>query len=125
MKKINRITINSLQQEAKMSEHNEAFQVLTRMQNCRVGVGARLESVENPSFFVEVLVSLCTSDHTVNLDLVEKNLHLLKQLEKRGYALNCEDDGSISCELTVSSNNLAAECEAIINLVGENTYTHV
>ena len=123
MKKINRITINSLQKEAKTSEHNDAFQVLARMQNCRVGVGARLETAENPYFFVEVLVSLCTSDHTVNLDLVEKSLHLLKQLERWGYALNCEDDGSISCELTVSSKNLAAEYEAIINLVGENTYS--
>lgn len=118
MEKINRLNINSLQKEAKVSEHNEAFQILARMQNCRVGVGARFESAETTSFFIEVLLSLCTSDHTVDLNLVERNLHLLKQLEKRGYALSCEDDGTISCEHAISSKNLAAECEVIINLVG-------
>jgi len=122
MKEINGINIDSLLKKAK-SKHNEAFQVLARMQNCRVGVGARLESVEYPSFFIEVLASPCTNDRAVNLEFVETNLRLLKQLEKRGYVLNCEEDGSISCELTVSSKNLAAEYEAIINLVGENTYS--
>ena len=116
MNEINRINIDALQKKAK-SEHNEAFQVLTRMQNCRVGVGARPESAENPSFFVEILVTLCTSEHSVNLELVEKALLLLKQLEKRGYVLNCEEDGSISCELTVSLKNLKAECEAILDMV--------
>ncbi|MFX0201473.1 MAG: hypothetical protein ACFFCW_35600 [Candidatus Hodarchaeota archaeon] len=116
MGETNRININSLKKEAK-SKHNEAFQVLARMQNCRVGVGARLESAETPSFFVEVLVNLCTSDRSVNLELVEMNLLLLKQLEKRGYVLNCEEDGSISCELTVSSKNLIAECTAILDIV--------
>jgi len=120
MKETNRINIDSLQKEAK-SKHNEAFKVLARMQNCRVGVGARFELAENPSFFVEVLVILCTIDRSVNLELVEKNLFLLKQLEKRGYVLNCEEDGSISCELTVSSKNLIAECEAILDVVRGNT----
>jgi hypothetical protein len=120
MKAINGINIDSLLIEAK-SEHDEAFQVLARMQNCWVGVGARLESAEYPSFFIEVLISLCTSDRSVNLELVETNLILLKQLEKRGYVLNCEEDGSISCELTISSKNLIAECEAILDLVRVNT----
>ena len=120
MKETNGINIDSLLKEAK-SEHNEAFQVLARMQNCRVGVGARLESGEYPSFFIEVLVRLCTSDRSVNLELVETNLRLLKQLEKRGYVLNCEEDGSISCELPVSLKNLIAECEAILDVVRGNT----
>lgn len=112
MKETNRIRTYSLREEAKKSEDKEAFKVLAKTQSCRVGVGARFESGKNPSYFVEVLVSLCTSDRSVNLDLMEKNLLLLKQLEKRGYVLNCEEDGSISCELTVHSKNLTAECEA-------------
>ncbi len=104
-----------------MSEHNEAFQVLTRRQNCRVGVGARLESADAPSFFVEVLVRLCTSDHPVHLDHVEKMVRLLQQLQKRGYMLTGEDDGSISCELTVSSKDLPTEYEAILEVVGDYT----
>ncbi len=111
MKEANEINIYSLQEEAKKSEDNEAFTVVSRTQNCRIGVGARLESPENPVFFVEVLVSLCGSHHPVNLDFLERKLLLLRQLEERRYVLNCEEDGCISCELTVPSKNLIAECE--------------
>lgn len=102
MKKENKININSLQEKAKKSEDNEAFQVLEKMQNCRIGVGARLESPENPTFFIEVIVPLCATHRAVDLDLVEKTLLLLRRLDNRGYVLNYED-GSISCELTVQS----------------------
>jgi hypothetical protein len=121
MKKTSKIDIQSLQEEAKKSEVNEAFTIVTKMQNCRIGVGARLESPETSAYFVEVLISLCTSHHPVNLDLAEKNLFLLRQLDKRGYMLNCEEDGCISCELIVSSEKLIAECEAA-TLIIENAH---
>ena len=120
MKKVSKINIQSLQEEAKKSEVKEAFTVVAKMQNCRIGVGARLESPETSAFFVEVLVSLFTSHHPLNLDLVEKNLFLLRQLDERGYVLNCEEDGCISCELIVPSEKLITECEAT-TLIIENT----
>lgn len=117
MRKAKGINIHSLQEEAKKSEDNEAFTVLARMQNCRIGVGARLETPENTAFFVEVIVTLCASHHPVNLDLVEKNLLLLRRLEARGYVLNCEEDICISCELSVPSKNLIAENKATSSIV--------
>ena len=117
MKEANRISVASLQGEAKKSEGKEAFKVLVKMQNCRIGAGARYESAESATFFVEVLVNLCNSHHPVNLDLVEKNFVLLRQLEKRGYVLNCEEDGSISCELAVPSKNLISECKTIHSII--------
>jgi hypothetical protein len=72
MENANNINIHSLQEKAEKSEDNEAFQVLARIKTCRVGVGTRLESDENPSFFIEVLVSLCASNRSVTLDHIEK-----------------------------------------------------
>lgn len=112
MREANKINIHFLQEEAKKSEDKEAFTVLARMPNYRVGVGARLESPEQPIFFVEIILSLCAGHHVVDLDFLEKSLVILRQLKERGYVLTCEEDGTVSCELTVSSKNLTAEYEA-------------
>jgi len=112
MEEANKINIRFLQREAKKSEDKEAFTVLARMPNYRVGVGARLESPEQTVFFVEIIVSLRAGHHVVNLDFLEKNLVILRQLKERGYVLTCEEDGTVSCELAVPSKKLTAEYEA-------------
>lgn len=119
MKETNEISIHSLQEEAKKSEDNESFTVVVRIKNCRIGVGARLESPENPVFFVEVLVNLCTDHDPVNLNLMESKLSLLRRLKQKGYTLNCEEDGCVSCELTVQSKNLIAECKATSSIINK------
>jgi hypothetical protein len=117
MKKANKIDINSLQEEAKKSEEKEAFTVLARTHSYRVGVGARLKPPANPIFFVEIIASLCPSNHALNLHSLEKNLHILKQLKERGYMLTCDEDGTISCELAVPSENLAVEYKAANSII--------
>ncbi len=103
----------SLKEDARKSGDHEAFQVLIAMQNCRIGVGSVLDSSGNYTFFMEALVTLCKGLQSVDLFSMDKNLLLLKQLKKRGYALNCEEDGCISSELTIGQEDLANECEAI------------
>jgi hypothetical protein len=118
MKKANKIDAHSLQEEANKSEDKEAFAVLARTRNCRVGVGARLESPAKPIFFIEIIKKLC-ADHVVNLNSLENSLLILRKLEERGYVLTCED-GSVSCELAVPSENLTVEYETAISIL-ENT----
>ncbi len=65
-------------------------------------------------FFIEVLVNLCTSHEAVDLDRIERELALLKQLEQNAYALSCEEDGCISCELTVLSEDLNVEFKKVV-----------
>jgi hypothetical protein len=110
MKKISRNSIHSLQEEAERSGDNEAFTVLAKIGDCRIGMGARLESPRELTFFIEVLVSLCTGYDQVNLNIIERKLSLLKRLNQKGYVLECEEDGCVSCELTVQSKGLTAEC---------------
>lgn len=118
------IRIQSLREQAKKSEDGEAFTVLTRIYNCRIGVGARAEPTEEPTLFIEVLVSICRGRDPVDLDHVEKSLFLLRQLEKRGYVLNCEEDGCISCELAVSPRNLIAESETTSSMMSSLGQEH-
>lgn len=107
------IDIQDLQKDAENSEHGEAYRVLDKSSNYRIGAGARLTPSGQPSFFFEVVVQSCLESSEVDLQLLEKKLVFLKKLKARGYSLNCEGDGSISCEVTVSSQNVASEYEAI------------
>jgi hypothetical protein len=121
MRKADTIDARCLQEEAGKSEDKEAFAVLTRIRNCRVGVGARMERPAEPIFFVEVIANLCADHHAVNLNSLKNNLLLLRKLKERGYELTCEEDGAISCELTVSSENLTLEYEAAILIIKKYT----
>lgn len=109
MNAASKINVHSLQEEARKSEDKEAFTVLAKVGNCRIGVGVRLKLLAEPTFFVEVLVSLCTSQDAVDLNLIDRGLSLLRRLEQNEYVLNCEEDGCISCELTVQLKDLSAE----------------
>jgi len=113
MNRTKTIDIQALQKDAENSEHGEAYRVLNRSSNYRIGAGARLTPSGQPSFFFEVVVQSCLESSEVDLQLLEKNLVFLRKLKARGYSLNCEDDGCISCEVTVSSQNVASEYEAI------------
>lgn len=117
MKEANKINIKSLQEEAKNSEDKEAFTVLDRIRNCRVGVGARLESPAKNLFFIEIIASLCADRPVVNLNSLENRLLILRKLKERGYVLTCEEDGAVSCELAVPSKNLTLEYEAAILII--------
>ena len=107
------IDIQALQKDAENSEHGEAYRVLDKSSNYRIGVGARLTPSGQPSLFFEVVVQSCLESSEVDLQLLEKSLAFLKELKARGYSLNCEGDGSISCEVTVSPRNIASEYETI------------
>ena len=113
MKETKLIDIKVLLEKAKNSEHKESYRVLERSRNYRIGIGARLEPTDQPSFFFEILVYLCPQSSKFDLQVLEKNLVLLKELQARGYSLSCQDDRCISCETTVPPQNLAAEYENI------------
>jgi hypothetical protein len=120
MRKTNKIDTDSLQEEAKKSEDKEAFAVLARMRNCRVGVGARVESPSKVIFFIEIIASLCADHRTLNLNSLEDSLFILRKLKEKGYVLTCEDDGSVSCELAVPSENLTVEYKAAISILARS-----
>jgi len=113
MKKLRATDIQTLAKEAKNSEHKEAYRVLSKDSNYRIGIGARLAPSGQLSFFIEVLVYLFTKHSEIDLPLLERKLGFLEVLEKRGYSLTCQDDSCISCEITVTPGNLASECETI------------
>jgi len=117
MKIPKQIDVHALQETAKRSEHKEAYNVLEKSKNYRIGAGARLPVPDHPSFFLEILVYLCQDSSQVDLSLLEKNITFIKELQGRGYILCCQNDSSISCEITVPVKNLLTEYETIKSII--------
>ncbi|MEM2980140.1 MAG: hypothetical protein QW385_02020 [Thermoproteota archaeon] len=120
MEKDDLLKPEALMEEAKASKHGEAYKTLDSGLSYRIGIGARLKSSENYSFFVEILVYLCPASGNLDLETLGKCLACLKELEKRGYSLTCQDGECISCETTVSSERLAEEYATAKSLIEEN-----
>jgi hypothetical protein len=53
----------------------------------------------------------------VNLNSLENKLLIMRKLKERRYVLTCEEDGAVSCELAVPSENLTLEYEAAILII--------
>jgi hypothetical protein len=102
-----------LLEEAKASEHGEAYRTLDKNSNFRIGIGVRLTPSHQPSFFVEILIHLCPNFRNADLDLLEKSLTCLKELKERNYALTCQDGNCVSCEATVSAAKLVKEYDKV------------
>jgi hypothetical protein len=101
------IDLEALRREAQSSPRGESYAHLESYEDKRVGVGARIK-LEEAQYFVEVVIPLCRGEK-VNIPKLEKKTTLLKTLEKRGYTLICEDDGSISCEIELPSKEIDSE----------------
>lgn len=101
------IDLEALKREARSSPRGESYTHLESCEDKRVGVGARIKQ-EEVQYFVEVVIPLCRGEK-VNIPKLEKKTTLLKALEKRGYTLICEDDGSISCEIELPRSEIDSE----------------
>ncbi len=103
---------------AQASEDKEAYQLVTKTEQYRVGVGTRLpQPGQAPLFFVEIVLNMCPACTKVNLDFLQHALTILKMLEQKGYTLTCQDDNSILCEKTATEKTLQSELETAKELI--------
>ena len=96
-------------EEAKTTEHKEAYRIVEKNEIFRVGVGARANALEDPTFFVEVNLKLSPESGEVDIPRLEKMLQCLRTMQTRGYTLTYQDDTCISCEKAWDTQNLAKE----------------
>ena len=111
MKQNTPIGVAALLEEAKASEHKEAYQTLERTVNYRIGRGVRLTPPNPPSFFVEILIYLAPDNGKVDLRVLEKSVSALRELQERGFRALFQDDNCLSCEAQVPAERLTAEYE--------------
>lgn len=109
------MSTKALVREAVESGNGESFRVLRKSDDYRVSLGVRLETTR-PTFFFEVLVYLCLPSSGIQLARLEAKLRLIEELSNRGYSLNCEDGGCVSCEVVLSPRRLASEETSVMSM---------
>jgi len=115
-----RINFEKLKKIAETSKDGEAYITIEKVEGCRIGVGVRARAEQQNLCFVELVLSLCPKSEEVNTQLIEDRLLLLRELEKRGYSMNCDGDNYVSCELCITSEELEKEVEKLRKLVSPN-----
>lgn len=108
-----------LVREARGLEHNEAYQPMGKLDGISVGVGARATAREEPAFFIEVLIPICSGPQ-VDLDELDGKLEILRRLEEEGFSLTCQDDMSFSCELTTRGEELEEGYKQAVSIVARS-----
>ena len=108
------IDVERLAEEARASEHGEAYKAIAKNEDYRIGIGARVNG--GLVYFIEVVVPV-TSGPQVELGEMERSLDVLKRLEKEGFTLTPQEDGSISGELLVHEDELERGYERTISLL--------
>jgi hypothetical protein len=103
-----------LAEEARASEHGEAYRAMAKSDGYRIGIGARVNG--GLVYFVEVVVP-ATSGPQVELGEMERSLDVLKRLEEEGFTLTPQEDGSISGELLVQEGELERGYERAVSLL--------
>jgi hypothetical protein len=105
--------MTQLNREAAGDYDAEAYRVLLSGPGYRIGVGSRKVAGDTSSCFLEVAIILMPERPGVDPSLLEKDLKLLKELQARGYEINCYDDACISAELIVPPQRLGDEYHEI------------
>jgi hypothetical protein len=117
MKSTNSINLHNLKTQAERSQDHEAFTVLSKTTDYRIGAGTRFVTTNQTTYFIEIIINMNPHDKTINLKSTQKKLTLLQKLKQKHYQLTSEEDGSISCELIASEENLTKKAEAAISLL--------
>ncbi len=108
------LDVERLAEEARASEHGEAYRAMAKSEDYRIGIGARVNG--GLVYFVEVVAPV-TSGPQVELGEMERSLDVLKRLEKEGFALTPQEDGSISGEFLASKARLEEAYERVLSII--------
>ncbi len=112
------VSVKSLLQRARTSEDCEAYEPITRGYGFRIGVGARAFSEGAPVLFVEVVLDPFPERPQVDPARLADHGARLAWLMARGYAVECADDSTITCERTVSPDAVPRELRTVERALG-------
>jgi len=98
-----KINPDELLNMAQKSVHREAYKVVTT------------EQAPN-TFFIELLLTYC-SKGTPNLQYLQELTEILRELEKQGYEIQCEDNHSFNCTKKIEKSTIQQEYEKVSSIM--------
>ena len=101
--------LESLARRARTSGDGEALLPIAKGPGLRVAVGARAGKGPDPDFFVEVVLDPFPERPDVNPERFGSQGAIVERLRRRGYSLNCDDAGILTCERTIGRSRIPRE----------------
>jgi hypothetical protein len=95
----------------------ESYRVLHQCPHYRIGAGTRVVGGNLDSPFIEVAVTMLHDRPRISLQLLDRDVKIVKGLHARGYTLNCHDDACVSAELSLPSQKIRAECAYVRKMI--------
>ncbi len=111
------VDLKSLARRAKSSTDGEAYVAVAKARGYRIGAGARAVPGDEPRFFVEVVLDPFPDRPDVDPERLVERAVLLQTLQRRGYALACDDAGVVTCERTLDRAAASREIRELPELL--------
>ncbi len=93
------IDLTRLEKKTEETCHKESIMAVEKYLGYKIGIGLRINKKKTRRFFVALLVSLgINEDCTIDVNVLNKKVEALRQLDKLGYKLSYGGNGSVYCE---------------------------
>ncbi len=111
------VDLESLALRAQSSIDHESYVAVAKARGYRIGAGARALPGDEPRFFVEVVLDPLPDRPEVDPARLVGQAALLQTLQRRGYALACDDAGVVTCDRTLGRAAASREIRELPELL--------
>ena len=116
--------IADLKKTAKTTEAGEAYIIFEKYPDIEIRTGIKVSEIKQLSFLIEIIISLCNNHQLIDISIIERQLQLVKIIQKQGYKISCEDNCIIVCEKTVEESDVTKELHQIQQTITEGIRRH-
>ncbi len=113
------VDCRDLESKARTSEDGEAYVQLFRSESCRIGATATVQTNDDISFSVEILINAMKMDSPELLSELSSLLETIKALKQRDFSLCHQDDGWILVSKEVRPSAINDELDEIARMLFE------
>ena len=114
------IDLGRLETKTEESCHKESIMAVEKFQGYKIGIGLRINKRKTKKFFIALLVSLgINEDCTIDVNVLDKKVEALRQLDKLGYKLSYGGNGSVYCERATKKGELEKKISKLQEILPE------
>jgi hypothetical protein len=109
--------LDTLTSQARSAEDHEAYHLVAKQEDFRIGLVAIAAPNAPAALRVEVLLQVLAKNARPRIADLGRMKSILDILSKRGYSLEHHDSCWVLCERTVAADEVEEECEDVMAII--------